>query len=131
MSTFRKAESKVEIIEDVINFISNWLSVDDPTAPATNFLPVDSIHVTLASQDQLTASTLNPLASCHVQDAEPNSLSDQYEMNIPSELISHCLATLLMIQVNHIATEFDVLLQGFSLLISPYCYLLLICMYNV
>ncbi|XP_068463380.1 protein ALWAYS EARLY 3 isoform X3 [Phaseolus vulgaris] len=51
-----------------------------------------------ASQDQLTASVLNPLASCHVQDTELNSSSDQNEMKIPSELISHCLATLFMIQ---------------------------------
>ncbi|KAK7292297.1 hypothetical protein RIF29_08075 [Crotalaria pallida] len=98
MSIFIKTESKVERIEDAINFINNQLSVDDPTAPATSFLPVDSIHDTQASQDQLTASSLKPLASCHIQDAELQSLSDQNEMNIPSELISHCLATLLMIQ---------------------------------
>ncbi|XP_027192378.1 protein ALWAYS EARLY 3 isoform X2 [Cicer arietinum] len=90
ISDFRKTESKVERIEDAINFVNNRLS-------ATNFLPMDSI--TLASQDQLTAgSILNRLARCHVQDAELNSSSDQNEMKIPSELISHCLATLLMIQ---------------------------------
>ncbi|XP_061349128.1 protein ALWAYS EARLY 3 [Gastrolobium bilobum] len=97
MSIFRKTESKVERIEDAINFINNRLSVDNPTASATNLLSADSI--TLASQDQLTpASALNSLANCHVQDAELNSSSDQNEMKIPSELISHCLATLLMIQ---------------------------------
>ncbi|CAL0325815.1 unnamed protein product [Lupinus luteus] len=74
------------------------LSVDDPTASAANSLPVNSIHVTQASQDQLIASTLNPLASCHLQEAELNRSSDQNELNIPSELISHCLATLVMIQ---------------------------------
>ncbi|KAJ1427279.1 SANT/Myb domain [Sesbania bispinosa] len=98
MSVFRKTESKVERIEDAINFINNRLSVDDPTASATNFLPTDSI--TLATQDQLTASTLNPLESCLAQDAELNNSSNQNEMKIPSELISHCLATLLMIQFN-------------------------------
>jgi hypothetical protein len=97
MSVFRKTE-KVERIEDAINFINNRISVDDSTASATNFLPLDSI--TLASRDQLAASsTLNILARCHVQDDELNSSSDQNEMKIPSELISHCLATLLMIQV--------------------------------
>ena len=100
MSSLRKTESKVERIEDAINFINSQLSVDEPTASATTFLPADSFS--LASQDQLTASVLNPLASCHVQDAELNSSSDQNEMKIPSELISHCLATLFMIQVNHI-----------------------------
>ncbi|KAF1875797.1 hypothetical protein Lal_00006427 [Lupinus albus] len=98
MSFFRKTESKVERIEDAINFINNQLSVDDPTASAANFLPVNSIHVTQAFQDQLIASTLNPLASCHLQEAELNRSSDQNEMNIPSELISQCLATLIMIQ---------------------------------
>ncbi|XP_057419414.1 protein ALWAYS EARLY 3 isoform X2 [Lotus japonicus] len=96
MSVIRKTESKVERIEDAINFINNRLSVDDPTASATNFPPRDS--VTLASRDQLTATTLNPLESYLVQYAELNSSSDQNEMKIPSELISHCLATLLMIQ---------------------------------
>lgn len=96
MSVFRKTE-KVERIEDAINFINNRISVDDSTASATNFLPLDSI--TLASRDQLAASsTLNILARCHVQDDELNSSSDQNEMKIPSELISHCLATLLIIQ---------------------------------
>lgn len=112
MSVFRKTESKVERIEDAINFINNRLSVDDSTASATNFRPTDPI--TLASQDQLTPSTLNPLSSCHVQDAALNSSSDQNEMKIPSELISHCLATLLMIQVNHMATEFSVYCKDFS-----------------
>nr|KYP58067.1 Lin-9 isogeny [Cajanus cajan] len=96
MSNLRKTESKVERIEDAIRFINSQLSLEDPTASATIFLPADSF--TLASQDQLTASVLNPLASCHVQDAELNSSSDQNEMKIPSELISHCLATLFMIQ---------------------------------
>ncbi|CAJ2634347.1 unnamed protein product [Trifolium pratense] len=96
MSVFRKTE-KFERNEDAINFINNRISVDDSTASATSFLPLDSI--TLASRDQLAASsTLNILARCHVQDDELNSSSDQNEMKIPSELISHCLATLLMIQ---------------------------------
>ncbi|XP_058758503.1 protein ALWAYS EARLY 3 [Vicia villosa] len=97
MSVFTKTESKVERIEDAINFINNRLSVDDSTASVTSSLPIDSI--TLASRDQLNASSaLNILARCHVQDDELNSSSDQNEVKIPSELISHCLATLLMIQ---------------------------------
>lgn len=96
MSNLRTTER----IEDAINFINNQLSVDEPTASATTFPHTDSLS--LASQDQLAASVLNPLTSCHVQDAELNSSSDQNEMKIPSELISHCLATLFMIQVNHI-----------------------------
>jgi len=113
MSVFRKTESKVERVEDAINFINNRLSVDDSTASATNFRAIDSI--TLASRDQLTASsTLNILARCPVQDDELNSSSDQNEMKIPSELISHCLATLLMIQVNHMTTELSVHCKNFQ-----------------
>ncbi|MED6106461.1 hypothetical protein PIB30_005096 [Stylosanthes scabra] len=97
MSIFIKTESKVERIDDAISFINNRLSVDDPTAPARS-PPADSIHATPACQDQLTGNALNPLGNCHAQDAELNSSSDQNEMKIPSELISHCLATLLMIQ---------------------------------
>lgn len=112
MSVFTKTESKVERIEDAINFINNRISVDDPTASVTSSLPVDSI--TLASRDQLNASsTLNILARCHVQDDELNSTSDQNEMKIPSELISHCLATLLMIQVIYMAAEFSVYCNAF------------------
>ncbi|XP_027918483.1 protein ALWAYS EARLY 3 [Vigna unguiculata] len=93
MSNLRTTER----IEDAINFINNQLSVDEPTAAsATTFPPADPFS--LASQDQLAASVLNPLTSCHVQDAELNSSPDQNEMKIPSELISHCLATLFMIQ---------------------------------
>lgn len=112
MSVIRKTESKVERIEDAINFINNRLSVDDPTASATNFPPRDS--VTLASRDQLTATTLNPLESYLVQYAELNSSSDQNEMKIPSELISHCLATLLMIQVTDMATAFSAYCEDFN-----------------
>ncbi|CAI8610606.1 unnamed protein product [Vicia faba] len=97
MSVYTKTESKVERIEDAINFINYRLLVDDSTASVTSSLPMDSM--TLASRDQLNASsTLNILARCHVQDDELNISSDQNEMKIPSELISHCLATLLMIQ---------------------------------
>jgi len=102
MSNLRTTER----IEDAINFINNQLSVDEPTAAsATTFPPADPFS--LASQDQLAASVLNPLTSCHVQDAELNSSPDQNEMKIPSELISHCLATLFMIQVNHIPLNLD------------------------
>ncbi|XP_052727677.1 protein ALWAYS EARLY 3 isoform X3 [Vigna angularis] len=92
MSNLRTTER----IEDAINFINNQLSVDEPTASVTTFPHADSLS--LASHDQLAASVLNPLTSCHVQDAELNGSSDQNEMKIPSELISHCLATLFMIQ---------------------------------
>lgn len=98
MSSFSKTESKVEGIEEAINFINNRLSVDDHAAPSSQFMPTDSVHATLVSQDQMIASKSNPLPSSHLQDPELNSSSDQNEVKIPSELISQCLATLLMIQ---------------------------------
>lgn len=98
MSSFSKTQSKVEGIEEAINFINNRLSVDDHAAPSSQFMPTDSVHATLVSQDQMIASKSNPLPSSHLQDPELNSSSDQNEVKIPSELISQCLATLLMIQ---------------------------------
>ncbi|KAI4345449.1 hypothetical protein L6164_012572 [Bauhinia variegata] len=98
MSYFRKTENTGERIEEAINFINSRLSVEDSAAPATRFEPADSVHVSLASQDQLTVITSNPFASNHGQDPELNSSSDQNEVKIPSDLISHCLATLFMIQ---------------------------------
>lgn len=99
MSSFNKAQGKVEGIEDAINFMNNRLSVDDHASPSS-FMPTDSVHVTLPSQHQMTASKSNPLPNDHSQDPELNSSFDQNEVEIPSELISQCLATLLMIQVS-------------------------------
>ncbi|KAF7813668.1 Protein ALWAYS EARLY 3 [Senna tora] len=98
MSSISKTENKVEGIEEAINFINNRLSADDLAAPAMQFMPTDSVHVTLASQDQLNSSKLNRLPNSHVEDPELKSSSDQNEVKIPSDLISHCLAMLLMIQ---------------------------------
>ncbi|XP_028781433.1 protein ALWAYS EARLY 3 [Neltuma alba] len=98
MLSFTKTEDKGEGIEESINFINNRLSVDDQAALSSQFMPTDSVHVTLASQDQMTASKSKPLSNNHSQDPELNSSSDQNEVKIPSELISQCLATLLMIQ---------------------------------
>lgn len=102
MSSLSKTENKVEGIEEAINFINNSISVDDHAAPPMQLTPTDSLHPIPASQDQLkTVSKLNPLPKSHVLIPELSSSSDQDELKIPSELISHCLATLLMIQVTH------------------------------
>ena len=97
MPYFTKTEIEVERIEEAVNFINSRLSVEDPT---------DSIHVTLTSQDILTANTLNPLASSHAQNTEPYGSSDQNKVKIPSELISHCVARLLKIQVHRFMKNF-------------------------
>jgi hypothetical protein len=60
--------------------------------------PADSIHVTEASQDQSTACTSS--ATDRAPDPKLDTLSDQNEAKIPSELIANCIATLFMIQVN-------------------------------
>lgn len=62
--------------------------------------PADSIRVTEASQDQSTACTLISSATDHAPDPKSDTMSDQNEAKIPSELIANCVATLFMIQVN-------------------------------
>ncbi|KAJ7955062.1 Protein ALWAYS EARLY 3 [Quillaja saponaria] len=87
---------RIERIEEAINFVSNRLSMDE-SATAMCFMP-DSVHVAVASQDPMTASTSNPLATSQAPNQESNFSFDQNEVKIPSELIAQCLATLLMIQ---------------------------------
>ncbi|KAF5752213.1 hypothetical protein HS088_TW01G00121 [Tripterygium wilfordii] len=95
----RKEGVSIERMEDAIDFLNTRFTVDDlsvqamrSSAPA---VPLSGNHT---SQDQLTATTSNPVASVHAPDTKLNRLSDQNEAQIPSELIGNCVATLLMIQ---------------------------------
>ena len=85
-------------IEEAIDYVSNRLSQDDSCLTTTRSTPTDPIHSSSASNDLLTlCCTLNSL---HSSGPESKNLSDRNDARIPSELISHCVATLLMIQVN-------------------------------
>ncbi|PSR92630.1 Protein ALWAYS EARLY like [Actinidia chinensis var. chinensis] len=81
-------------IEEAIDYVSNQLSMDDSCLMTTRSTPADPIHSSSASNDLLTfCCTLNSLHS-----SESKNVSDRNDARIPSELISHCVATLLMIQ---------------------------------
>ncbi|CAK7333147.1 unnamed protein product, partial [Dovyalis caffra] len=99
MSSLKKEESSIESIEDAIDFVNNKLSADDLSVPAIrSSIPASSVQGTLASQDHLSSCVPNPGAINHASDAKLKNLSNQIEVKIPSELISQCVATLLMIQ---------------------------------
>ncbi|XP_011043234.1 PREDICTED: protein ALWAYS EARLY 3-like isoform X1 [Populus euphratica] len=99
MSSLKKEGSCIESIEDAIDFVNNKLLADDSSVPAIRSpVPEGSVQDTPASQDQLSSCVGNPGAINHAPDAKWNNLSNENEVQIPSELISHCVATLLMIQ---------------------------------
>lgn len=95
MSSLRKGGKNIERIEDAIDFVNNQLSLNEFSAPAPrSAAPVDSVR----SHDNLTACSSYPFATSHIPEMKLQNLSDQDELKIPSDLISHCVATLLMIQ---------------------------------
>ncbi|KAE8726364.1 Always early, putative isoform 3 [Hibiscus syriacus] len=91
MSSLRKGGKSIEVIEEAIDFVNNQLSLDEFSVPAPrSAAPTDLIR----RHDHLSY----PSATGHIPEMKLQSLSDQDELIIPSDLISHCVATLLMIQ---------------------------------
>ncbi|KAF2544802.1 hypothetical protein F2Q70_00022730 [Brassica cretica] len=90
LALLRKDENNVVNIEEAIDFVNNQLSRDESEG--------SSVQQTQASQDQRLPSTPNPSSSTqHADDSHVNPL-DQNDLQVPSELVSRCMATLLMIQ---------------------------------
>ncbi|KAL1197448.1 Protein ALWAYS EARLY 3 [Cardamine amara subsp. amara] len=89
LTSLRKDENNVVNIEEAIDFVNNQLSVDQAEGP--------SVQQIQASQDQRLPSTPNPPSTNHANDSHLNP-PDQNDLQIPSELVSRCMATLLMIQ---------------------------------
>ncbi|VVA98874.1 unnamed protein product [Arabis nemorensis] len=87
--SLKKDENNVVNIEEVIDFVNNQLSVDQ--------IEGSSVQQTQAAQDHRLPSTPNPPNSTHTDDSHLNPL-ERNDLQIPSELISRCMATLLMIQ---------------------------------
>ncbi|XVE65643.1 hypothetical protein DITRI_Ditri08aG0016500 [Diplodiscus trichospermus] len=100
MSSLRKEWKSFERIEDAIDFVNNQLSMDDFSVPVPrSSTPIDSVRSsTVTSLSQPTASVSHPLATSNIPDMKLQHLSDQDDLRIPSDLIAHCVATLLMIQ---------------------------------
>lgn len=94
LALLRKDENDVVNIEEAIDFVNNQLSTDESEG--------SSVQQTRAFQDQRLPSTPNPSSSTqHADDSHVNPL-DQNDLQVPSELVSRCMATLLMIQVTNL-----------------------------
>ncbi|KAF9678015.1 hypothetical protein SADUNF_Sadunf08G0167900 [Salix dunnii] len=125
MSSLKKEGSSIDSIEDAIDFVNNKLLADDLSVTAIRSpVPASSVQDTPASQDQSSSCVANPGAINHAPDAKWSSLSNENEVQIPSELISHCVATLLMIQKcterqfppSHVAQIFAASVSGRAML---------------
>ncbi|KAF3456189.1 hypothetical protein FNV43_RR00839 [Rhamnella rubrinervis] len=96
ISSLKRLEDKVRTIEDDIDSVNDWLLEDE-----FGMLALGSSTCTdlvLTSPDQQNAGTSKPLATGNPPDPNSTSPSNRNETKVPSELIAHCVATLLMIQ---------------------------------
>ncbi|CAH8361724.1 unnamed protein product [Eruca vesicaria subsp. sativa] len=90
LALLRKDENNVVNIEEAIDFVNNHLSAEETEG--------SSAQQTQAAQDHRLPSTPNPPSSTqHANGSHVNPL-DQNDLQVPSELVSRCMATLLMIQ---------------------------------
>lgn len=99
MSSLKKGGNCIERIEEAIDYVSNRLSVED--SPIRHPTSMDTVNGNLVSQDQLNSSTSNQPVQRHAPDPDLklNNASERSETQLPSNLITHCVSTLLMIQV--------------------------------
>lgn len=103
ISSFEKMGKNLERIEEAIDFVNNRLLEEDfkdfsvPMEKKSAYK--DSVKAP-SEQWPAAAGTSILLETNPTSDPKLNSLSDQNEAKIPSELIAHCVAALLMIQVN-------------------------------
>ncbi|XP_047319378.1 protein ALWAYS EARLY 2-like [Impatiens glandulifera] len=86
MLSMNQSENIPERIEETIDYVSNRLPLDD-----SGLL---SIRPSIAPLDITISSTMDSLN----EDKLKRNMTDKNDSKIPSELISHCVATLLMIQ---------------------------------
>ncbi|XP_020887226.1 protein ALWAYS EARLY 3 isoform X2 [Arabidopsis lyrata subsp. lyrata] len=89
LALLRKDENNNVNMEEAIDFVNNQLSIDQTEG--------SSVQQTQGAQDQRLPSTPNPPSSTPANDSHLNP-PDQNDLQIPSELVSRCMATLLMIQ---------------------------------
>jgi hypothetical protein len=90
LELLRKDENNNVNMEEAIDFVNNQLSIDQTEG--------SSVQQTQGGQDQRLPSTPNPPSSTPANDSHLNQ-PDQNDLQVPSDLVSRCIATLLMIQV--------------------------------
>ncbi|XP_050216536.1 protein ALWAYS EARLY 3 isoform X2 [Mercurialis annua] len=99
VSSLKKEGSNVKSMEEAIDFVNNKLSTGGLSAPvAQTSTPPNSVPSTVAAQDQSSSCNVNAGASSQSLVNGLDQMSDANEERIPSELITQCVATLLMIQ---------------------------------
>ena len=120
----------MENIEEAIDFVSNRLSVDDLALTTVRSTAADTSNSPPVSQNHFNVCTSNPSIADHVVGPKSNGLSDKTEVEIPSELIAHCVATLLMIQVNGASFQscFELCFLSWHNVVEPIIYDSQICL---
>ena len=103
----------MENIEEAIDFVSNRLTVDDLALPTVRSAAADTSNAAPVSQNHFNACTSNTSTASFVVGPKSNGSSDKTEMEIPSELIAHCVATLLMIQVKETSFHSSSIISSF------------------
>lgn len=92
--SLRKAGKVIEKIEDGIDFVNNQILLDDSKVAV---LKSPGVNGNLAPQE-LNGHASNSVETSQAPDSKPDLSSEKDESQIPSDLIAHCVATLLMIQ---------------------------------
>lgn len=93
VSSLKEGDNSIQNIEEAVDYVSSRLSVD-----GTSLSVASQTNGGFARQNQLTSGTSKLLASDQTLDSKSNGASIECETQIPSELITNCVATLLMIQ---------------------------------
>ncbi|KAF9619419.1 hypothetical protein IFM89_006994 [Coptis chinensis] len=99
MSSLEEGEDVYVKIEEAINFADIWYSGVYSSAPATSsFDPPNSCDLDLTYQKQETPGMAEQRTEVQTTGSKLNNASEASKIQIPSALISSCVATLLMIQ---------------------------------
>ncbi|XP_058107388.1 protein ALWAYS EARLY 2-like [Magnolia sinica] len=98
MSALKEGEDAFARIGEAIDLASNrFLGTDFGVSVVRSFTPSDQGHRSSAYHDQATSCTSEPVA-VHSSGLMRNGSSNWNEAQLPLELMSSCVATLLMIQ---------------------------------
>ncbi|KAL9237677.1 hypothetical protein vseg_012198 [Gypsophila vaccaria] len=94
VSSIKEAANVGHKIDSSVDHVTNWPSVDKSSMP----LQTSPANGSFACHNQLFSRTTNVVASAEALDVCSNKASSNGEPQVPSELITSCVATLLMIQ---------------------------------
>lgn len=111
MSSLKCSENTTEKIEEAIDYVNDRLPSDDSNLPVVSIFRLKyTAHGTASIHDQ----RMNVIFSLQAHNPKATTNTSDVESQIPLELISKCVATLLMIQV-----RFNTKLQPLPLPLPP------------